>query len=69
MEWGSWAAFWAMGGKGAYVWGSYGVTALVIVLEVILVLRRRKETVRRLLKLRRVMPATANAPTPTEERI
>lgn len=27
--------FFAMGGYGFYVWGSYGVTALAIVLEVI----------------------------------
>jgi heme exporter protein D len=30
----SWDAFWAMGGYGLYVWGSYGVVAIALVLEV-----------------------------------
>lgn len=40
MHWGSVSDFFAMGGYGLYVWGSYGVTALVLLLEVILVVRR-----------------------------
>ncbi len=67
MQWESWAAFWAMGGKGAYVWGSYAVAALLIALEIILVMYRRRETVRRLLKLRRVVPASVTAQIPTKE--
>jgi heme exporter protein D len=35
--------FWAMGGYAWYVWGSYGVTALVLVLEVIALRRRTHE--------------------------
>ena len=42
MNWGSVNEFLAMGGYGFYVWGSYGVTALCIVLEV-LSLRSDKE--------------------------
>lgn len=57
MQWSSWSAFWDMGGAGAFVWGSYGVTALLIGVELVLVLRRRRDTVRRLAKLHRVMPA------------
>ena len=34
MRWESWAEFWAMGGYGFYVWGSMGVTALLMALEV-----------------------------------
>ena len=34
MRWGSWAEFWAMGGYAVYVWGSVGVTALLLALEV-----------------------------------
>ena len=30
MQWNSVAEFFAMGGYGFYVWGSFGVTALVI---------------------------------------
>jgi heme exporter protein D len=35
MNWGSLDSFLAMGGYGFYVWGSYGVTALCIVLEIL----------------------------------
>ena len=40
MTWGSLSEFLAMGGYGLYVWGSYGMTALCIVLEVSLLRRR-----------------------------
>ena len=42
MNWGSLSAFLEMGGYGLYVWGSYGVTALALLLEVILVVRRAR---------------------------
>jgi len=35
MRWESWGQFWAMGGYGVYVWGSMGVTALLLALEVL----------------------------------
>jgi heme exporter protein D len=35
MRWTSWAEFWAMGGYAVYVWGSVGVTALLMALEVL----------------------------------
>lgn len=35
MRWESWGEFWAMGGYGLYVWGSVGVTALLLGLEVL----------------------------------
>jgi heme exporter protein D len=34
MRWESWGQFWAMGGYALYVWGSVGVTALLLALEV-----------------------------------
>lgn len=40
MNWGSVSEFLAMGGYGLYVWGSYGVTVVVLALEVFLVVRR-----------------------------
>ncbi len=43
MSWGSFSEFLAMGGYGAFVWGSYGVAALCISLEVWLVRRREKK--------------------------
>ena len=33
LNWHSASEFWAMGGYGLYVWGSFGMTALVMALE------------------------------------
>jgi heme exporter protein D len=41
-QWASASEFFAMGGYGLYVWGSYAVTALALVLEPILVARRHQ---------------------------
>ena len=35
MNWESWSAFWDMGGNAFYVWGSYGVTALLVIVELV----------------------------------
>jgi heme exporter protein D len=48
MHWGSASEFFAMGGYAVYVWGSYGVTALFLVLEVILVMLRKRTITQRL---------------------
>jgi heme exporter protein D len=40
MQWASLAEFLSMGGRGLYVWGSYGVTALLIVAELVILARR-----------------------------
>ena len=42
MNWNSASEFWAMGGYGLYVWGSFGVTALVMGLEVVQARHRHK---------------------------
>jgi heme exporter protein D len=42
MNWGSAEAFWAMGGYGLYVWGSFGVTALIMLTEPWLAARRHR---------------------------
>ena len=47
MNWGSVSAFLAMGGYGGYVWGSYGVTALCIALEITVLVARRRRLLRR----------------------
>jgi len=60
MQWESWSAFWGMGGAAAFVWGSYGVTFLLVALELVLVLRRRKEAVRKLLRWRRAVGKDRN---------
>jgi len=46
--WNSFGDFIAMGGYGLYVWGSFGVTALIMIVEPILVARNRKSTIARL---------------------
>ncbi len=48
MIWNSAADFFAMGGYALYVWGSFGVVALALALEPILVGRRQKNVVRNL---------------------
>jgi heme exporter protein D len=48
MNWGSPAEFFAMGGYGLYVWGSFGVCALLMIVEPILASRRRNDILRSL---------------------
>ena len=48
MNWGSAGEFFAMGGYALYVWGSYGVTALFLLIEVILVMSRKRTITQRL---------------------
>jgi len=48
MNWGSAGEFFAMGGYAFYVWGSYGVTALFLLLEVALVMLRKRTIIQRL---------------------
>jgi heme exporter protein D len=46
--WNSFADFLAMGGYGFYVWGSFGLTALIMALEPITAARTQKLTIARL---------------------
>jgi heme exporter protein D len=48
IHWNSFGDFIAMGGYGLYVWGSFGITALIMIVEPILVARNRKSTIARL---------------------
>jgi heme exporter protein D len=36
--------FFAMGGYAWYVWGSYGVTFLLLLMEIVLLAKRARET-------------------------
>ena len=36
--------FFSMGGYALYVWGAYGVTAAALAVEVLLLLKRKRET-------------------------
>ncbi|MGD8591641.1 MAG: heme exporter protein CcmD [Gammaproteobacteria bacterium] len=46
--------FFAMGGYAFYVWGSYGVTALFMLVEVILVIRNKRTILQRLARMVRM---------------
>jgi heme exporter protein D len=48
MNWGSPAEFFAMGGYALYVWGSFGVCAIALIIEPILVNKRRSEILKSL---------------------
>ena len=45
MQWGSVSGFLAMDGYGLYVWGSYVVAAVALVVEVIVVIYRARTSV------------------------
>ena len=46
--------FFAMGGYAFYVWGSYGVTAVFMIAEVILVIRNKRTITQRIARLVRM---------------
>jgi len=45
MQWNSVSDFFAMGGYAFYVWGSFGLTAIVMVGEALLIRSRRAELI------------------------
>ena len=48
MNWNSLSEFLEMGGYAFYVWGSFGVTALAMVIEPLLIRKRRRDILRTL---------------------
>jgi heme exporter protein D len=48
MQWQSLSEFFHMGGYAFYVWGSFGVTAAALLLELLLLRQRRKQALRAL---------------------
>jgi heme exporter protein D len=48
MSWGSAAEFFAMGGRGLFVWGAYAVAAVLLAAELGLLRRRRRTLLGRL---------------------
>lgn len=48
MNWNSPAEFFAMGGYGLYVWGSFAVTAACLIVEPLLLRQRRNAALARL---------------------
>ncbi|MBL1277514.1 MAG: heme exporter protein CcmD [Ectothiorhodospiraceae bacterium] len=45
--------FFAMGGRGFYIWMSYGVTALFMIVEVVAVMQSKKSVLKQLARLAR----------------
>jgi len=48
MQWNSVSEFFAMGGYALYVWGSFGLTAAVMIIEVLTVRKQRHDILRNL---------------------
>ena len=48
MQWNSIEEFFRMGGYAFYVWGSFGVTALALLIEPLLLKKRRNDILRTL---------------------
>jgi heme exporter protein D len=48
MIWGSWENFLAMGGYAFYVWGSYLVTLVLMIVEIVSISLRRRNALQRL---------------------
>lgn len=46
-NWASWSEFFSMGGFGLYVWGSYGITLVLLVGEVLMLWKRKRNIARR----------------------
>ena len=58
MQWHDASEFFAMGGRGAFVWGAYGTMALLMVVEVVLA-RARHRAARRAIAERMADEAAA----------
>ena len=63
--WNSFSDFIAMGGYGTYVWGSFGVTALIMTIEPIVAIRNQRTLIAR---LKRQIRAESRADTRSENR-
>ncbi len=65
MNWAGWSDFFAMGGYGFYVWGSFLVSFICMVGEVVLVLNRRRTLLRQLSLIHKVTQHEQNNETTT----
>lgn len=54
MHWQSAAEFFSMGGRGMFVWGSYGLAFFLIALEIWFLCRNRRQSLRRLRQLQQL---------------
>ncbi len=46
MNWGDSDGFWNMGGYALYVWGSYSLTLILIIVEILFLRARRRSVMR-----------------------
>lgn len=60
----NWSEFLAMGGYAVYIWGAYAVTVVVVMVEVVLLILRRRNILRFLGRSRR-RPADASGGGPS----
>lgn len=51
MHWNSASEFLAMGGYALYVWGSYAVAAVLLLVEAVLLRRQRRDTLKRIKRM------------------
>lgn len=51
MEWASWSDFWSMGGRGFFVWSAFGVTAICVLSEILLLRRSVRQSRSRLVRM------------------
>ncbi|MGH8743898.1 MAG: heme exporter protein CcmD [Burkholderiales bacterium] len=52
MNWASWGDFAAMGGYALYVWGSYGVALVLLAMEIVLLVLRKRSILQQLGRMR-----------------
>ena len=52
MNWASWSNFFAMGGYALYVWGSYGVALVLLAMEIVLLVLRKRSILQQLGRMR-----------------
>jgi heme exporter protein D len=63
-NWASWSDFFSMGGFGVYVWGSYGITFVLLAGEVLMLWKRKRNIARRAPE--EVAPAETDFNTPLQ---
>jgi heme exporter protein D len=59
--WDNWSDFWVMGKHGVYVWGSYGVAALLALAEVVQARRARQQALHEVRMQRKVSESASEA--------
>lgn len=53
MDWQSWQAFWHMGGRGLYIWLSFGISAVALGVEIVGLRHRQRVVLQKIQQNRR----------------